>query len=79
MVEELRPYVTLVDVNLAGESGFELAEQLHRRQSVVIMISTYTEQDFSDMVHKSPAVGFVTKAELSSGAIREMMRPRITP
>ena len=28
--EELRPDVTLVDIDLGGESGFELAEQLHR-------------------------------------------------
>ncbi len=27
--EELRPDVTLVDLDLGGESGFELAEQLH--------------------------------------------------
>jgi DNA-binding NarL/FixJ family response regulator len=77
MAEELRPCVTLVDVNLAAECGFELAEQLHQRRSVVIMISTYTEQDFSDMVHKSPAVGFLTKSELSFIAIRKMVRPCI--
>jgi CheY-like chemotaxis protein len=28
--EELRPEVILVDINLGAESGFELAEQLHR-------------------------------------------------
>ena len=28
--EELRPDVTLVDVHLGGESGFDVAEQLHR-------------------------------------------------
>ena len=31
--EELRPDVTLVDLDLGGESGFELAEQLHRAGS----------------------------------------------
>ena len=31
--EELRPDVTLVDIDLGGESGFELAEQLHRAGS----------------------------------------------
>jgi len=33
--EELRPDVTLVDINLGGESGFELAEQLHRAGGAV--------------------------------------------
>jgi CheY-like chemotaxis protein len=32
-VEELRPEVILVDVNLGAESGFELAEQLHREDA----------------------------------------------
>ena len=45
LFEELRPDVTLVDINLGGESGFELAEQLHRAggssPSPVILISTH--------------------------------------
>jgi DNA-binding NarL/FixJ family response regulator len=73
MVEELRPHVTLVDVNLGGECGFNLAEQLHRRQSVVILISSYAHDDFSELVSQSPAVGFLTKRELSSSAIRKLL------
>ena len=30
LFEELRPDVTLVDINLGGESGFDVAEQLHQ-------------------------------------------------
>ena len=33
--EELRPDVTLVDLELAGESGFDVAEQLHRAASLI--------------------------------------------
>jgi FixJ family two-component response regulator len=73
MVAELRPHVTLVDVNLGGECGFDLAEQLHRRQRVVILISGYAEDDFSVLISESPAVGFLTKSELSSSAIRRML------
>ena len=73
MVEELRPDVTLVDVNLGSECGFNLAEQLHRRQSVVILISSYAHDDFSELVSESPAVGFLTKSELSSSAIRKLL------
>jgi DNA-binding response OmpR family regulator len=58
MVAELRPHITLVDINLGGECGFNLAEQLHRRQSVVILISDYARDDFGEMVSDSPAVGF---------------------
>jgi DNA-binding NarL/FixJ family response regulator len=73
MVEELRPHVTLVDLYLGSECGFNLAEQLHRRQSVVILISSYAHDDFSELVSESPAVGFVTKSELSSSAIRKLL------
>ena len=34
--EELRPDVTLVDLDLAGESGFDVAEQLHRAASLIV-------------------------------------------
>ena len=43
--DEVRPDVTLVDLDLGGESGFEVAEQLHRAASAapspVILISTH--------------------------------------
>ena len=75
--EELRPDVTLVDVDLGGESGFELAEQLHRAgwptPSPVILISTHAAQDFADMIETSPAVGFLSKSALTCGAIRDLV------
>ena len=73
--EELRPEVILVDINLGAESGFELAEQLDRdRRSVaVILISTHAEQDLADMIAASPAVGFLCKSALSTGAIRDLL------
>jgi len=76
-VEELRPDVTLVDVDLGAEDGFELAEYLHRNgwpaPSPVIMTSAHVEQDFADMIAASPAVGFLPKFALSSGAIRDLL------
>ncbi|HEX3541045.1 MAG TPA: response regulator [Acidimicrobiales bacterium] len=71
--EELRPDVILVDVYLARESGFELADRLAAsasQRSSVILISTYAERDLSELVTASPAVGFLTKGELSGHAIR---------
>ncbi|BBZ47910.1 response regulator transcription factor [Mycobacterium parmense] len=76
--EEQRPDVTLVDVNLGIENGFELAEQLYRSAlptpSPVILISTHAEQDFADMIATSPAVGFLAKFALTAGAIRDLVR-----
>ncbi len=76
---ELRPDVTLVDVDLGAESGFDLANQLNDADSPapsVILISTHSEQDFADMIADSPALGFVPKFALSPDAIRELMAAR---
>jgi CheY-like chemotaxis protein len=76
-VEELRPDVTLVDIDLGGESGFELARRLHRDADVasspMILISTHAEQDYADLIEASPAVGFLSKSALSASAIRKLL------
>lgn len=75
--EELRPDVTLVDLDLGGESGFDVAEQLHRAAgpspSPVIIISTHAAQDFVDLIDASPAIGFIAKSGLSGDAIRALI------
>jgi CheY-like chemotaxis protein len=76
-VEELRPDVTLVDVDLGGESGFHLAVKLHQPNSdagpKIILTSAHSEQDYADMIAASPAVGFLAKADLSSDAIYQLL------
>lgn len=75
--EELRPDVTLVDVNLGEESGFTVAEQLHQAGSAtslpVILISTQDEQDIADLIAASPALGFVHKSALTADVIRDLV------
>jgi CheY-like chemotaxis protein len=72
-VQELRPDVTLVDVNLGEESGFDVAEALHEidgaARAPVILISTHAEPDLADMLETSPAIGFLAKSALSARAI----------
>ena len=76
--EELRPDVTLVDLDLGGESGFDVAKQLYQAgsptRSPVILISTHAAQDFADLIETSPAVGFMAKSDLSESAIRDLIR-----
>lgn len=70
------PDVTLVDVDLGVESGFDIAEQLHRIEppgAPVILISTHDEQDLADMIAASCAVGFLPKIALSPDAINRMI------
>lgn len=77
-VQELQPDVTLMDIDLGLESGFEVARRLHRAAepvpSPVIMISTHAEQDYADLIADSPAIGFLSKAALSGSAIRDLLQ-----
>lgn len=77
-VEDLRPDVTLLDVDLGEESGLDLARRLQRETglapSTVILVSAYAADDFADLVTDSPAAGFLSKADLSADAIRQLLR-----
>jgi hypothetical protein len=39
----------------------------------VVLISTRREEDFADLIAASPAAGFVWKARLSAGAVRDLV------
>jgi DNA-binding NarL/FixJ family response regulator len=75
----------LVDITLADESGFELAQRLVERDPpgdrAVILISTRAEADFADLIEASPARAFLAKSELSADALRGIVNgdPRREP
>ena len=74
---QLRPDVTLVDIDLGGQSGFDVVWRLHQEAglapSVVILISTHAEEDYADLITASPAAGFLPKTKLSARAIRDLL------
>jgi DNA-binding NarL/FixJ family response regulator len=74
---ELRPDVALLDIDLGGESGFDLARQLSREAHLactrMILVSTHAEQDYADLIAASPALGFLPKSGLSADAIRALI------
>jgi DNA-binding NarL/FixJ family response regulator len=74
-VDELRPDVVLVDIDLGPESGFDVARRLHEGRTAppIILISTHDGQDYADLIAASPAAGFLAKAALSANAIRDML------
>ena len=78
---DLRPDVTLVDVDLGEESGFDLVEQLCAKGvphlSPVILISAHAEQDLAELIADSAAVGFLPKIGLSPSAIVELVRGHV--
>ena len=76
-IENAKPEVILVDIDLGPENGFDLVEQLHRNGPAVgapvIFISTHAEEDFAEMVAATSAVAFLPKSGLSGAAIREAL------
>ena len=74
---ELGPDVILVDIDLGGQSGFDVVRRLaceaDLAASAVILISTDAEEDYADLIAESPAAGFLSKTRLSAGAIRDLL------
>jgi CheY-like chemotaxis protein len=76
LVEAHRPDVTLIDIDLGQESGFDLVHRLARdgtQRHSSILISCYAEADFADLIEASPAVGFLAKSQLSAQAIHAIL------
>ncbi|WP_198961528.1 response regulator [Pseudonocardia sp. MH-G8] len=75
---ELRPDVTLLDVDLGTTDGFELAGRLAARPDAgaghLILISVNAEEDLTDLIEASPAIGFVWKPSLSAAVIKALVR-----
>jgi CheY-like chemotaxis protein len=74
---ELHPDVVLVDIDLGGESGFEVTRQLQETAGMdsfqVILISAYAEEDYAELIAASSAVGFLPKTALSGQRIRDLL------
>ena len=77
LATELRPDVLLVDIDLGPDSGLDLARRLTRTAGPapppVILISTHAEDDYTDLIAETPALGFIAKTDLSAAAIRELL------
>jgi two-component system, NarL family, nitrate/nitrite response regulator NarL len=78
--EELEPDITIVDINLNGESGFDVAWSLARtsggRPRRVILTSTHNESDYAELVALTPVLGFISKSDLSAAAVRDFIEDR---
>jgi DNA-binding NarL/FixJ family response regulator len=74
---ELVPDVTLVDIDLGGESGFDVVRRLTRETALppssVILVSTHAEEDYAELISASPVAGFLPKTSLSAPAIRDLL------
>jgi DNA-binding NarL/FixJ family response regulator len=76
-VRELRPDVALVDIDLGADSGFDVArrlvEDIDGDTPKIILVSTHDEREFFKLIESSPAVGFISKTELSAERIYRLL------
>jgi DNA-binding NarL/FixJ family response regulator len=75
VVRGLRPDVVLLDVQLPGIDGFELAQRLTAGADApaIVMTSSREAQDFGPKVEAAGARGFIHKADLSGPAIDTLL------
>jgi len=78
LARELRPDLALVDIDLGGESGLDVAYRLRAEEpealaDAVILISTHAHEEFAELIAASPAAGFIAKADLSADAIDALL------
>ena len=74
-IPALRPDVVLLDVQLPGIDGFEVAARLTERGDapLIVMTSSREGADFGPLVEESGARGFIHKADLSGPAINAVL------
>lgn len=77
-IAELQPDVALIDIDLGGESGLELARRLREKPDQravphLILISTHDEAEYADLIEASSAIGFLPKIDLSAATIRRIL------
>jgi CheY-like chemotaxis protein len=76
-IQEERPDVALVDIDLGSESGFDLVAEIARNHAeacpATILISAHSESDFADLIAASPALGFLSKSELTGAGVMRLM------
>jgi DNA-binding NarL/FixJ family response regulator len=79
MARTLRPDVILLDVQLPDGNGFDIARAILDGDDgddppIVILISSREAADYGTRIDRSGARGFISKAELSVGAISALVR-----
>jgi DNA-binding NarL/FixJ family response regulator len=74
----LRPDVVLLDVQLPDLIGFDIARTLLEAPDppAIILVSSRDASDYGGSIDRSGARGFISKTELSAGALAAILEDR---
>jgi DNA-binding NarL/FixJ family response regulator len=74
-IPRLRPDVVLLDVQMPGIDGFEVAARLREMGDapVIVLTSSRDASHYGPLVQQSGARGFIDKADLSGPAINAVL------
>ena len=74
-VDRLHPDVVLLDIQLPGLDGFDVADQLAQRPDApaVVLISSRDAATYGNRLHAAPARGFLAKRDLSGAALAQLL------
>ena len=75
LVANLEPDLVLLDIQLSGIGGIEVASRLLERRPglAIVLVSTRDHRDYGSLVELSGARGFVSKAELSGAPLEGLL------
>ena len=75
LAAELAPDLVLLDIQLPGISGFDVLSRLHERdpELAVVLVSSRDRCAYGSAIGMSGARGFITKEDLSRGALARLL------
>ena len=74
LARDLEPDLVLLDVALPDLSGLDVADELAGTRSGVVLVSSREPADFGARFRRTPALGFISKDQLSAETLEEVLR-----
>ncbi len=77
LLQRLRPEVVLLDIQLPGQNGFEVARRLRARVPglQLVLVSVLADPQYAALAAAVGARGFLAKKELSAEAVLRLLAP----